>query len=369
MNPLLMVALITGLTTGGLSCMLVQGGLLTTSLASQLEAELRNRKPSRPGKATRAPAAGRNLLQPMLLFLGAKLLAYTALGFALGALGSALSLTPGMRGALQIAIGIFMVGNALRMLQVHPIFRYFNLEPPASVTRALRRKSRQATGLTPLVLGAMTVLIPCGVTQSMMALAMGTGSPLLGAGILFAFTLGASPVFFGLTYLAMRLGALLEKNFTRVAAAGLILLGLWTFDGGLNLMGSPVSFSRLPRLVAEAISPEAGLQTFSVSGDGAISPFAWQDAAPISNTITIEAGDYGYTPDRVRAPANQPVQLQLVTRGTYSCSRAFLIPSLDLSALLPAKGVETLDIPPQKPGTRLEFTCSMGMFTGVITFQ
>ncbi|HCE16976.1 MAG TPA: hypothetical protein DEQ80_03865 [Anaerolinea thermolimosa] len=369
MDPLWMVALITGLTTGGLSCMLVQGGLLTTSLASQLEAELRTRKPARSGQGTRGSAAGRNLLQPILLFLGAKLFAYTVLGFALGALGSVLSLTPGMRGALQIAIGIFMVGNALRMLQVHPVFRYFNLEPPARVTRALRRKSKQATGLTPLVLGAMTVLIPCGVTQSMMALAMGTGSPLLGAGILFAFTLGASPVFFGLTYLAMRLGALLEKNFTRVAAAGLILLGLWTLDGGLNLVGSPVSLSRLPRMVAEAVSPETGLQSFSASRDGGISPFARQDAAPVSDKITIEVGDNGYTPDRVRAPANQPVQLQLVTRGTYSCSRAFLIPSLDLSALLPARGVETLDIPPQKPGTRLQFTCSMGMFTGVITFQ
>lgn len=369
MDPLLMVALITGLTTGGLSCMLVQGGLLTTSLASQLEAELRARRPSRLGKAKKASAAERTLSQPILLFLGAKLFAYTALGFALGALGSVLSLTSGMRGALQMAIGIFMVGNALRMLQVHPVFRYFNLEPPASVTRALRRKSKNATGLTPLVLGALTVLIPCGVTQSMMALAMGTGSPLLGAGVLFAFTLGASPVFFGLTYLTMRLGALLEKNFTRVAATGLILLGLWTFDGGLNLMGSPVSLSRLPQMVAEAVSPEAGLQTFSVSGEGEISPLTRQDAAPISDRITIEAGDNGYTPDRVRAPANQPIQLQLVTRGTYACSRAFLIPSLDLSALLPARGVETLDIPPQKPGTRLQFTCSMGMFTGVITFQ
>lgn len=38
--PELLVALITGFTTGGLSCMAVQGGLLASSLASQIEVDL-----------------------------------------------------------------------------------------------------------------------------------------------------------------------------------------------------------------------------------------------------------------------------------------------------------------------------------------
>jgi hypothetical protein len=36
----IMVAFITGLTTGGLSCLAVQGGLLASSLAHQLEQEV-----------------------------------------------------------------------------------------------------------------------------------------------------------------------------------------------------------------------------------------------------------------------------------------------------------------------------------------
>ncbi|HNO85891.1 MAG TPA: hypothetical protein PKM54_14740, partial [Anaerolineales bacterium] len=35
--PQLMVAFVTGLTTGGLSCLAVQGGLLASSLAHQIE--------------------------------------------------------------------------------------------------------------------------------------------------------------------------------------------------------------------------------------------------------------------------------------------------------------------------------------------
>lgn len=90
-----------------------------------------------------------------------------------------------------------MVGTALRMLNVHPIFRYFALEPPRSLTRYIRKTAKQGgrDHATPLFLGALTAFMPCGVTQAMMALAIGTGDPLLGAATMVAFTLGTTPVF------------------------------------------------------------------------------------------------------------------------------------------------------------------------------
>jgi len=275
---------------------------------------------------------------------------------------------------LQAAIGIFMIGNALRMFNVHPILRYFSFEPPSSVTRLIRRASKKdQTAVAPLLLGALTVLIPCGVTQAMMALAVGTGSAWMGAVILFAFVLGTSPVFFGLTYLATRLGALFEKNFTRVVALVLLVLGVWTVDTGLNLMGSPVSLSRIPQLVAEVVSPvestPAG-RLHVVAPAGGSSGIILQDAAgESSDVIEIAVADDGYSPQRLRAPANTPIKINLTTAGTYSCSRAFTIPTLNISRLLPASGTETVEIPPQKAGTRLQFVCSMGMYSGVIIFQ
>ena len=56
---------------------------------------------------------------------------------------------------------------------------------------------------------------------------------------MFAFTLGTSPVFFLVAYLATQIGARLEKAFIRFVAIVVLLLGLYTFDGGLNLMGQP----------------------------------------------------------------------------------------------------------------------------------
>lgn len=44
---LLWVPFITGLTTGGLSCIAVQGGLVTGTLAGQIEKDLKRTKPKK----------------------------------------------------------------------------------------------------------------------------------------------------------------------------------------------------------------------------------------------------------------------------------------------------------------------------------
>jgi sulfite exporter TauE/SafE len=348
----LLVAFITGFTTGGLSCMAVQGGLLASSLANQIEKDLEG--------AAHRTKKGRNprLAFPILVFLASKLIVYTLMGALLGGVGQIFKLTPTLQAILQFAIAIFMIGNALRMLKVHPFFRYFSFEPPSSVTRFIRRKSKQDnTWFTPLFLGAMTILIPCGVTQTMMAAALATGNPLLGAALMFAFTLGTTPVFFALSYFATRLGALVEKYFVRIVAVTLIVLGILAFDTGLNLLGSRYSLTRMVN---------------DLSGKGQESSQVLQGGSDIevsSNILTLKAVNEGYRPQTLHAPANTAVTLQVVTRNTRSCSRAFLIPSLDYGVILDATGTEVVEIPPQQPGTVMPFTCSMGMYTGEIIFD
>jgi len=351
----LLVAFVTGITTGGLSCLAVQGGLLASSLANQIEQDYaaqatqgkRNRK-SRESVPVRP-----NTALPILFFLSSKLVAYTLLGALLGWLGSYFTLSPISRAVLMIGIGVFMVGNALRMFNVHPIFRYFSIEPPKFITRYIRRTAKGADTATPVFLGFLTVFIPCGVTQAMMAAALGTGSLAMGAALMFAFTLGTSPVFFIVAYLTTELGARLEKFFMRFVAAAVLILGFVTLDNGLNLMGSPFSLQNMTRNLfpSESISYA---QTDSPSADGAL-------------TLNVENG--GYFPAVLKAPANANLVLNLVTNQTYSCARDFVIPKLNYYALLPDTGVIQVNIPPQKAGSVLYFTCSMGMFTGQIIFE
>ena len=355
------VAFITGLTTGGLSCLAVQGGLLATSLAPQTASQ--TTQPSHKGgksnkvKAPLQTPAAPPAATPILLFLAAKLVAYTLLGLLLGALGSMLQLTALTRALLLIAIGIFMVGNGLRMLNVHPIFRYFVFEPPAAVTRYLRRKAKGgATAVTPLMFGALTILIPCGVTQAMMALAMGTGNALRSAGLMASFTLGSNIVFFTVAYLTTRLGSVLERNFARAVAVVLLVLGLVSVDSGLNLMGAPFSLARIVSARSSAAQTTVG-------------PTTVEDTAGAENVLTITTLNTGYTPAILHARADVPAHLTFVTQEVYSCSRALVIPELRVEQILPATGEVTIEVPSQPAGKVLRYSCSMGMYTGEIVFD
>jgi sulfite exporter TauE/SafE len=355
----IVVAFVTGLTTGGLSCLAVQGGLLASSLAHQIEQDYlahapQTRKRKRGEKA--APAQRTNSAFPIFLFLVAKIAAYTLLGALLGWLGSFLALSPMTRALLMIAIGIFMVGNALRMFNVHPIFRYFSIEPPKTITRTIRRTAKGTDTATPLLLGALTVFIPCGITQAMMATALGTGSAALGAALMLAFTLGTSPVFFVVAYLSTELGARLEKFFMRFVAAVVLILGLVTMNGGLNLIGSPLSFNNLTR----------GL--FPSNSGSALAAGSPQLSAT-DGSLVLNVQNEGYFPRTLKAPANKPFTLNLVTSKTYSCARDFVIPELNFYQLLPETGTVQINIPAQPAGKRLFFTCSMGMYTGQIVFE
>jgi uncharacterized protein len=352
----LMVAFVTGLTTGGLSCLAVQGGLLASSLASQIERDMLQSAPLPVRKGRRKTAVSTtglsrpNTAQPILLFLASKLVVYTLLGFLLGLAGSFLTFDPITRAALMIAIAVFMVGNGLRMFNVHPIFRYFAIQPPKFITRTIRRTAKGTDTATPLFLGALTVFIPCGVTQAMMAAALGSGDPLTAAALMFAFTLGTSPVFFGVAYFATRIGARLERYFMRFVAAVVLVLGLVTFDNALNLLGSPYSVTNM-------------MQNVSASTQKASGPV---EAAEV---LTLHAENVGYVPQRLVARSGVPIVLNVVTEETYSCARDFVIPSLRFYALLPITGEVPVDIAPQKPGTVMYFTCSMGHMTGQIVFE
>lgn len=361
MDTSLWIVFITGLTAGGLSCMAIQGGLLTSSLASQLEAT------QAQSSRKRKPKVKHNLVlaKPIVLFLIAKLVVYTLFGVLLGALGSVFDLSPQMRGGLQIAIAIFMLGNALRLLNVHPIFRYFNIEPPPALRRWIRRKAKnQENWFSPLMMGALTVFIPCGVTQTMMALAISTGNPFQGGLILFAFTLGASPLFFLLTYLTTKLGALMEKYFVRFVVLALVIFSFFSLDSGLNVLGFPYTITRFTN------ANRVKANTIPRIDDPANFPSVYVERAPVvSSDLVVYVKNDGYYPYESYATAGEPVTLRLLTNNTISCSRSFIIPSLNIKALLDASGEKLIEIPPQEVGTTLAYSCSMGMYTGVIKFQ
>jgi plastocyanin domain-containing protein len=187
----------------------------------------------------------------------------------------------------------------------------------------------------------------------MMAAALGTGSIAMGAALMFAFTLGTSPVFFVVAYLTTELGSRLEKFFMRFVAVVVLILGLVTMNSGLNLLGSPLSVQNLSR------------NLFPSNGGSA------EAAQPIAadGGVILQVQNNGYFPRTIKATAGEDFTLNLVTNKTYSCSRDFVIPALNFYQLLPDTGTVQVNIPAQEKGSTLYFTCSMGMYTGRIVFE
>jgi uncharacterized protein len=333
----LITIFLTGLLTGGLTCLAVQGGLLATSIAQQTEERLK-------AQTTTGHAL------PILSFLLVKLFAYTLLGFFLGWFGSLFQLSVTATVVMQIAVALFMIGTALNLLHVHPFFRYFALQPPRFLTRFLRRESKSKHLFAPALLGAFTIFVPCGTTQAMMALAIASGHPFSGALILFMFILGTSPVFFLLGYFATKLGQVFQGWFLKIAAFSLLFLAFVTINSSIALTGSAWTIDQVWNNV------------YCFVGYCAIDA----SVTPVSEeTITIT--NNGYSPNAFAVKAGSKVTLHLVNAGGANCAQALTIPSLHIQKVVPTGKSDTVTFTaPNEPGSQIAFMCSMGMYRGTI---
>ncbi len=339
----------TGLFVGGLTCMAVQGGLLAATLAQREEKRLKEK--AKNGNAI-----------PILSFIIAKLVVYTFLGLLLGLLGSAFQLSLTVRTILQFAVVIFMIGTAFNILEIHPIFRYFVIQPPRFLTRLVRKQSKsthfakasrvEQDMFAPALLGAFTVFIPCGTTQAMMALAIASGKPIYGAAIMFVFVLGTSPLFFILGYFATKLGDAMHQQFMKFAAYAIILLAIFNLNNAIALTGSNFTIDNAWK----------GFWC-TISFCNNISAQAASSATSEAN-INIEAT--GYNPNSLTVKAGSQITLHLTNNGGGGCTQAFTIPSLGIQKIVPIGQSDTIVFTaPLQPG-QVPFMCSMGMFRGMI---
>ena len=333
---------LTGLTVGGLTCLAVQGGLLASTIAAREDQDF-------------AEGSGRkHNIWPVAAFLTTKFGAYVILGFILGAFGSALALSDTARIVMQLLAGVYMIAIALNLLNVHPIFRYVIIQPPRLMLKWVKSTTRSQEIFAPALLGLLTIFIPCGTTLAMEAFAISSGSPILGAVIMATFTLGTIPLFVGLGFLTTVLGDTFRAKFFKLAGVLVLYLGITTFNSSLVLAGSPITLSTIREAII-TVNLEEGSEAIS-------------DSIKIINgiqTANITVLPTSYTPNYIQVQSKVPVRLNLITGNGLGCTAAFRIPQLGISKTLAQNSTTPVDFTPTKPG-KLTWTCSMGMYRGVI---
>lgn len=327
--------------------MAMQGGLLTSVIANQKEEELE-------GSKRRQSLLEIDALDwmPAGMFLLAKLVTHTLFGFLLGALGSVMSLSLGVRLTFQVFTALFMLATAMNLLEVHPIFRYVLIQPPKFVRKWIKSTTRSQAMFAPAVLGAMTIFVPCGVTQAMEVLAINTGNPVVGALVMFFFVLGTSPLFAIIGVATAKLSEKWNQWFLQIAAVGLILMALYSINGVLTVLNFPLTWQKIVYVVTTPLESETGVVSTVAEEDGV-------------QKVLIDVLSGGYTPNRFTVKSGVPVEMILRSNGVYSCALAFTFREFGINEFLDPIDEKVIRFTPTKKGT-YTYSCSMGMYTGVM---
>lgn len=286
----------------------------------------------------------RYALRPALLYNLGRVISYTALGGAVGAVGSALALTPMTKAVVMLLAGLFMVVAGANMAG-WKVLRKLLIRLPLRGTLPGDRTGMRKSG--PLVVGLLNGLMPCGPLQTMQIYALGTGSFAKGAFTMLVFALGTVPVML----LIGVLSGLLSKGFTqrlaRLSGALVIGLGIIMFNRGLTLAGYglPVPGDAFARggassgQVAKALV-ENGVQT-----------------------VTMVADSRGYLPNLLYVQKGVPLRWVIEGRQINSCNNQIIVPSLGISKTL-RTGENVVEFTPGEGDIR--FSCWMGMISGLI---
>ncbi len=162
---------------------------------------------------------------------GGRMISYTALGAVSGALGTVLTYTLSMKSMLFTMLGLAVALLGLNMWGLLPALP--SLPDETGTVCRLPGKLRRHT---PLLVGLLTGLMPCGALYAAWLCAMSGGSAGNGALLMLAFALGTVP----LMLLFASLGALLPhgwKKYLRKFGAVLVTsMGLKMLIGGLLLL-------------------------------------------------------------------------------------------------------------------------------------
>lgn len=263
-----------------------------------------------------------------------RVISYTLLGGIIGALGSVFSVSMKMQGFIQLIAALFMIITGLNMFGIK-LFKGANISIP------FLKKNCGQNSKNPFVVGLLNGFMPCGPLQTMQLYALGTGSFVMGALSMFAFSIGTVPLMLGFGYISSRLSKKLSNNIFKYSGVFIIILGLSMGQRGLALTGVNIP-------VLSGISQSSS------------------DLAPVVDgyqEITITANRYGYKPSSNVIKGDVPVRLTIKAEELTSCNNVMYFPRYDQYVDL-SKGDVVAEIDPN--GSDISFTCWMGMIRGNI---
>jgi uncharacterized protein len=316
------LVILIGLVASVSSCLAVTGGLLVALAAKYNEAN--------------PYLSDRRRLTPHIYFNAGRIICYTLLGGAVGALGAALTPSPATSGALTLIASLIMIALGLNMLGLFPPLQHLLPRLPRGLSAKLHNAASVETKSAAFFLGGATFFLPCGFTQALQLYVLSTASFTTGALTMLAFALGTLPALLSLSAVSSLAKGAFQRHFLRFAGAGVILLGLINIQYGLVLTGSDMN-------------PAATSVTAPHIANG-------------TQRISMKVVGLEYQPHQLAVKQGVPVEWWIDGSEAAGCGRMLLAPGLQIRKLLSDSSSTLISFTPDRPG-EFAFNCGMGMMT------
>jgi len=276
-----------------------------------------------------------------LIYGGSKVVSYAVIGGIFGLIGGLVAFSVGLRGAVAIFAGTFMIFYSLSMMGFK-FFRRFQFNPKFLTKIAAKKHSGVYKG--PFLTGLLSGLfIACGPLQAMYLYAAGTGSVFTGMTSLAAFGLGTLPVMMGFGSLATVISKNTTKKILKISAIIVLVLGIIMLNRGLTVLGSPITYD----VIKEKI--------IGIESSGAIMVDGYQE-------INMEVNRYGWEPASFILKKGIPVKWNIDVKELTGCNNEIVVRDYGIAVKL-KKGLNIVEFTPDKAGT-IRWSCWMGMIPG-----
>ena len=335
-NSSVIMPLAVGLTAGFSTCMALVGGLVL-GLSSRF-AEMHQ------------SATTTQRFRPHLFFNLGRIVTFFILGGVVGLFGSFLKLNSTITGLLTIGIGLVMLVLGLQLTELFPKLADKGITLPAGLAKAFglnQQKQKEYSHKNALILGGLTFFLPCGFTQAMQLVAIGSGSFVTGSIVMGMFAIGTTPGLLAVGGLTSVIKGKSAKVFFRFAGALVILLAIYNINNGFNLTGYKFSLN--------------GGQT-----DNPSSSIVDKNATILKTTYTPSQNTKDISPNTFNVQVGKSYVLQVDAKGDgEGCMSTIMIPGIYDNPLLIKQGIDNLPFKVDKAGS-YDITCAMGIVRGTI---
>ncbi|MBI4427274.1 MAG: sulfite exporter TauE/SafE family protein [Candidatus Magasanikbacteria bacterium] len=319
------VAFVVGLVAGVSTCMALIGGLVLGFAARHAELH-----PS---------ATAKEKFKPHLYFNLGRIIGFAVLGGLIGFVGSAFKLSAGFLGWVTVLVGAVMIILGLKLIEIFPILHDKTITLPKFIYRFLgvKREEKEYSHRGAMLEGALTFFLPCGFTQAMQLYAVSTGSVFQGALIMSLFAFGTSAGLLGIGWLSSLFRGKRAKVFYAVAGLAVILLGLFNITNARHLIFQ-----------------------------GSFSNNKTNQSDEVQEIRMTQYGS-GYSPNFFTVKKDVKVRWVINSTNPYSCASSLVVPKYHISQYL-KKGENIIEFTPTETG-EIHFSCSMGMYRGIIKVE